>query len=125
MKIFFITFGLKYNHGEHLDFQIDTRILPNPFYVEGLKDKCGLDQEVYDYVINSSEGTDFIKRTIDYLEYYFEKISFHKEIRVGICCTGGQHRSVAVAKCLYDYFNSQYECELIHQDEKNWRRDDV
>ena len=64
MKIFFITFGLKYNHEEHLDFQIDTRILPNPFYVEGLKDKCGLDQEVYDYVINSSEGMDFIKRMI-------------------------------------------------------------
>lgn len=120
MHINFITFGLKYGHDHQFDFQIDTRILPNPFYVQELKDKSGLDDEVYDYVINSIDGQVFCQRLTGFLDYYFDKISFHDSINVGICCTGGQHRSVAVARFLSEYYKEKYEISLIHHEQKSW-----
>lgn len=120
MRITFITFGLKYNHGEHLDLQIDTRMLPNPYYIKELASKNGLDEDVYDYVVNSEMGQEFCKHIVPYLEYYFEKISFHDEIRVGICCTGGQHRSVAISQYLKKQFEDKYEIDVIHQESEKW-----
>ncbi len=120
MKINFITFGLKYHHLGNIDFQIDARILPNPFYEDNLKMKTGLDDDVYDYVLKSEKGEIFKGKIIDYLDFYIKEISFHEEITIGVCCTGGQHRSVAVARFLYNYYKGKYECSLEHMESDKW-----
>lgn len=121
MKIHLVTYGLKYNNSKIIDLQIDARVLPNPFYIDNLKHKTGLDDEVYNYVFNSEEGNLFKEKISSYLDYYLEKISFHDEITIGICCTGGQHRSVAVARFINDKYKDKYIIDIIHQDSKNWK----
>lgn len=121
MIIHFKTFGLKYSHDEKMNLVIDARVLPNPFYIPELKNKTGLDDDVFHYVMDSEEGIEFMNRLIPYLDFYFEHINYNDDIWVGICCTGGQHRSVAVARYLANYYKNTYSVEVVHQDKDYWR----
>lgn len=97
-----MSFGFKYGIAGEADLVFDVRCLPNPFYVEELKNKTGLDSDVYDYVFSFKKTTDFVKKLFDMIDFliplYIEEGKSQLTIAVG--CTGGKHRSVAVCEAL-------------------------
>ena len=107
MALTFISFGYKYGVPHDADIVLDVRFLPNPFFVEELKELTGNDKEVSDYVFNPPETKEFLKMTVDYLS--FQIPLFEREgksyLTVAVGCTGGKHRSVAVAGYLKDVFS--------------------
>jgi len=114
-----ISFGFKYGLPPTCDLVFDVRFLPNPYYVEDLKHMTGLSKEVSDYVLNSPECQDFLKRLYDFVSYLLPLyIDEGKSILViGIGCTGGKHRSVTIAECLKNYLQErEYPVTVDHRD---------
>lgn len=114
-----ISFGYKYGIPIEADLVLDVRFLPNPFYIDELRKKCGLDQEVYNYVFRFQQTQDFMKyleRLIAFLlPLYSEEGKSALVIAVG--CTGGQHRSVAVTKALAEFIRRKgYQATESHRD---------
>ena len=117
-NITFTSFGFKYGVPADADFLLDVRFLPNPFYVAELRVQTGLTNEVSDYVLATQAGQEFFDKTTMYLEYLLA--AYQKDKRnnfiVAIGCTGGQHRSVAIAEALYRYFKDTYVSFVKHRD---------
>ena len=114
-----VSFGYKYGIPIEADLVLDVRFLPNPFYIDELRHKCGLDQEVYDFVFQFQQTQDFMKyleRLIAFLlPLYNEEGKSVLVIAVG--CTGGQHRSVAVTKALAEFIRRKgYQASESHRD---------
>jgi UPF0042 nucleotide-binding protein len=103
LTIKLISFGFKYGL-VNADIILDVRLLKNPFYIEELSNKTGLDLEVQNYLLNDSFTLEFINKTYNYLEFfvsnYLGKVKNILEIGVG--CTGGKHRSVFIVEYLYN-----------------------
>lgn len=121
IMITFMSFGFKYGIPLESDLIIDVRCLPNPFYIAELKEHTGLEKCIQDYVLDSEETQEFVKRLIDWLDYslplYLKEGK--SELVVGIGCTGGKHRSVTIAELLDNYFMEKgYKCILQHRDVK-------
>lgn len=122
IMITFMSFGFKYGIPLESDLIIDVRCLPNPFYIAELKEHTGLEKCIQDYVLDSEETQEFVKRLIDWLDYslplYLKEGK--SELVVGIGCTGGKHRSVTIAELLDNYFMEKgYKCIVQHRDVKN------
>ena len=100
-----VSFGYKFCIPTDADLVFDVRFLPNPFYVDDLRTMSGLDNPVKDYIFSSSSAGDFLKMLYEMVDYllplYAEEGKLSLNIAVG--CTGGRHRSVAVASALYDH----------------------
>lgn len=121
IMITFMSFGFKYGIPLGSDLFIDVRCLPNPFYIAELKEHTGLEKCIQDYVLDSEETQEFVKRLIDWLDYslplYLKEGK--SELVVGIGCTGGKHRSVTIAELLDNYFIEKgYKCIVQHRDVK-------
>ena len=121
IMITFMSFGFKYGIPLESDLIIDVRCLPNPFYIAELKEHTGLEKCIQDYVLDSEETQEFVKRLIDWLDYslplYLKEGK--SELVVGIGCTGGKHRSVTIAGLLDNYFMEKgYKCMVQHRDVK-------
>ncbi len=119
MSVSITSFGFKYGLPMEADLVFDVRFLPNPFYVEELRKKTGLDQQVYDYVFRSPQTGEFMKRLQSLLDYtlplYAEEGKTVLVIAVG--CTGGHHRSVAVTHALAGYIRQAgYQVLENHRD---------
>lgn len=117
----FMSFGFKYGIPLESDLIIDVRCLPNPFYIAELKEHTGLEKCIQDYVLDSEETQEFVKRLIEWLDYslplYLKEGK--SELVVGIGCTGGKHRSVTIAELLDNYFMEKgYKCIVQHRDVK-------
>ena len=97
-----MSFGFKYGMPLDADLVFDVRCLPNPYYVEELKHHTGLDADVRDYVFSYEQSNVFMDKLTDLIEYllpmYIEEGKYSLTIAIG--CTGGRHRSVAVASAL-------------------------
>lgn len=95
-------FGYKYGLPMDADLVFDVRFLPNPFYVEELRHLSGLDAPVFDFVFGYEDARRFMEHLEGLLDFllplYIEEGKYSLSIAIG--CTGGQHRSVAVAKAL-------------------------
>ncbi len=117
-RISFVSFGYKHGIPKDADLLFDVRFLPNPYYVEELRNLTGNDKEVYDYVIEKEETQEFIRRMTDLFDYLFE--NFEREgkmhLVVGIGCTGGQHRSVSLTNYFADYYSTRYRVHRLHRD---------
>ena len=114
-----ITFGFKYSQPYNLDLLFDVRFLPNPHFVESLRPKTGLDAEVVEYLKEQSGYEEFYQRLLDFLTYVLP--GYRKEMKsyltIGIGCTGGKHRSVAVGQRLGDDLEALgYSVEIVHRD---------
>lgn len=100
-----ISFGFKYGLPLESDLVFDVRCLPNPFYVEELREHTGLEAPVRDYVMNCKETEGFKARFTDMIDYmlplYIQEGKSQLVIAVG--CTGGHHRSVALAQYMHDH----------------------
>lgn len=121
IMITFMSFGFKYGIPLESDLIIDVRCLPNPFYIAELKEHTGLEKCIQDYVLDSEETQEFVKRLIDWLDYslplYLKEGK--SELVVGIGCTGGKHRSVTIVGLLDNYFMEKgYKCIVQHRDVK-------
>ncbi len=110
MSIEFVAFGYKYGILADADIVFDVRCLPNPYYVDELRHLTGADQPVRDYVLGSEEGGALFEKIRDLLEYSIPLYIKEGKSRlvVGLGCTGGQHRSLAFAAALKEYFADKY-----------------
>jgi UPF0042 nucleotide-binding protein len=97
-----ISFGFKYGVPIDADLIFDVRFLPNPHYVESLRPNTGRDPDVYEYVMKWNETKEFLSKLVDLLQFLIPhyKKEGKSQLVVGIGCTGGKHRSVAVAEYL-------------------------
>ncbi len=113
-----MSFGFKHGAPIDCDFVFDVRFLPNPFYEPELRDKTGLDRIVYDYVIDRDDTTQFLNKLVELLDIVIPRFwdIAKKQILIGIGCSGGQHRSVAVAEALYKQLKDKYRCYVWHRD---------
>ncbi|MCU1244861.1 MAG: hypothetical protein JWN02_771 [Acidobacteria bacterium] len=119
MLVTIITFGFKYSMPYNLDLLFDVRFLPNPHFIEALRPKTGLDPEVVAYLHQQPEYDEFYQRLRDFVTYLLPQ--YRKEMKsyltIGIGCTGGKHRSVAVGERLgHDLSAGGYQVEIVHRD---------
>ena len=101
-----LSFGYKHGLPAEADLVFDARFLPNPFYVDELREKTGLDLPVKEYVFSFQQTRTFMEQLETMLEFliplYIEEGK--KSLTVAVGCTGGRHRSVAIAAALNDHF---------------------
>jgi UPF0042 nucleotide-binding protein len=119
MVVNILSFGFKYGLPLESDLVFDVRFLPNPYYLAELRPKTGLTPEVHDFVFSYKQTQDYMQKLEDLLAFslpqYFEEGKTSLVISVG--CTGGRHRSVAVAKELGEYVAKRgYPTVVNHRD---------
>ena len=102
LQLNLLSFGFKYGVPADADIVWDVRFLPNPFYVPELREKTGLDQDVYDYVLATEGAVRFAEMAWEYLEFTLPLYEREGKsyLTVAIGCTGGHHRSVTLVEKL-------------------------
>jgi UPF0042 nucleotide-binding protein len=112
-----LSFGFKHGYPYDADMVFDVRFLPNPFFIEELKELSGLDEEIVHFIMSKEETVEYIKKLTEFLEFLIPK--YEKEGRtyltIAIGCTGGKHRSVVIAKKLSEHFR-HLSPVTIHRD---------
>lgn len=125
-RIEVMSFGFKYGLPLDADLVFDVRFLPNPYYQVSLREKTGLDQEVYDYVMAHPESEEFYKHLLNLIVPILP--AYQKEgksvLTVAIGCTGSQHRSVAFAHRLAESLAKDWSVNESHRDQ-NRRKETV
>ena len=114
-----LSFGFKYGVPVEADRVFDVRFLPNPFYIDELKHQTGLDQPVYDYVFERQVTRDFMNKLLDLLDFTVPLYQQEgkSQLVIGIGCTGGKHRSVAIAETICRHFGEKgYKSKVTHRD---------
>ncbi|WP_017472432.1 RNase adapter RapZ [Amphibacillus jilinensis] len=113
-----LSFGFKYGMPIDADLVFDVRFLPNPHYVEHLQPLTGLTKDVVDYVFKWTETQKFIEKLLDLLAFMLPqyKKEGKSQLVIAIGCTGGQHRSVALAEHIAKHFSNQYITHVAHRD---------
>ena len=117
-----MSFGFKYGIPADADLVFDVRFLPNPFYIDELKEKTGNDKEVQDYVMNHAESEAFMNKLTDMIQFLIPNYVKEGKNRlvIAIGCTGGKHRSVTIAERLGEFLKSKnYRTVIEHRDYKN------
>lgn len=119
MSVSVISFGFKYGIPIEADLVFDVRFLPNPYYVEELQKQTGMDKAVADYVMDRNVTKEFLQHLMDLLRFlipqYLEEGKSSLTIAIG--CTGGHHRSVAIANAVADFLTKQeLKVRLLHRD---------
>lgn len=118
MRVHLITFGFKYGAPSEADLVFDLRFLPNPYFDEALRPLSGKDKAIADYVLAEDPGKTFWEKFSDFLYYLLPLFEVEGRYRmtIAIGCTGGRHRSVAVAERLYSaLMESDYTVSLEHR----------
>ncbi len=98
MRVFLVSFGYKYGLPSDTDMVLDVRFLPNPFFVDELRPLDGTDTAVARYVLDRGETRRFLEHTMTFLDFalpLYEREG-KRYLTIGIGCTGGRHRSVAI-----------------------------
>ena len=115
-----MSFGFKYGIPVDADLVFDVRFLPNPFYLEELKQKTGNDKEVQEYVMGFEEAGVFLEKLGDMMQFLIPNYIKEGKNRlvVAVGCTGGKHRSVTLANFLYRAMKNKgnYGITLHHRD---------
>lgn len=117
-SVTFISFGIKNGIPQGIDEFLDVRVIPNPYWVDELKELTGEDQKVIDYMMSFPVTQEVLDNLVNYLDKHLSEV--RKEERgsytVGIACSGGQHRSTFVANYLAKHFSKEYRTQVIHRD---------
>lgn len=120
LMVSIISFGFKHGIPQDADLVFDVRFLPNPFYIDELKHKTGLDKPVQDYVMAFEEANIFLDKLTDMIQFLIPNYvkEGKNQLVIGIGCTGGQHRSVTLAIKLFERLKNQgdYGLTLRHRD---------
>jgi len=118
-RINVLSFGFKYGIPLHADVVMDVRFLPNPYFIPELKPLDGRDEKIKDFVLEKPETKTFLKKYLGLLDYLIPQ--YEKEgkayLTIGVGCTGGRHRSVAVAESLFNHIRiPERDVNLSHRD---------
>lgn len=121
MLVTIISFGFKHSMPYNLDLLFDVRFLPNPHFIAELRPKTGLDPEVVEFLSVQPDYEEFYARLLEFVRYVLPK--YEQEMKsyltIGIGCTGGKHRSVAITERLStDLGADGYSVETVHRDSK-------
>lgn len=123
LAISVVSFGFKHGILLDADLVFDVRFLPNPYYIEELKKSSGLNTDIKDYVFGFDEANEFLDKLVDMVEFLIPKYSKEGKTNlvIGIGCTGGKHRSVAIAQALTAMLEGNGEKVYVsHRDQKFW-----
>jgi len=119
MRINFLSFGFKHGIPLDCDLIVDVRFLRNPHFVEELRQQDGRDPSVRDYVFGTPEAEEFVARYTELLSFLLPRYQAEGKayLNVGVGCTGGKHRSVAIAEALARRANRErYLISVKHRD---------
>lgn len=115
-----MSFGFKYGIPQDADLVFDVRFLPNPYYIDGLKEKTGNDREVREYVMDNDRTRAFIEKLDDMIDFLLPNyiLEGKNQLVIAVGCTGGKHRSVTLANALYEHVkkNESYGVRIEHRD---------
>jgi len=117
-----ISFGFKYGIPIDSDLVYDVRFMPNPYYVEELKEKTGNDKDVQEYVLNDVNSVKFLEKLYDMIDFLLPMYikEGKNQLVISIGCTGGKHRSVTISNKLYQHLENQnYNVYIKHRDYMN------
>ncbi len=118
-RVSLTTFGFKKGMPSYVDMLFDVRGLPNPYYEEDLRDLDGRDEKVFSYVFSTAEAEKFFSSLLAFVVEALESLKGdgRLSINIGVGCTGGRHRSVAVAERLGDALRRKgYRVSLFHRE---------
>lgn len=113
-----VSFGFKYGLPIDADLVFDVRFLPNPHYVAQMRQRTGLDQDVFDYVFKWTDTQKFNEKVLDLLQFILPqyKKEGKSQLVIAIGCTGGQHRSVALVEYYAKQLSASYKTHTSHRD---------
>ncbi|MDX1807468.1 MAG: RNase adapter RapZ [Paenisporosarcina sp.] len=116
-----MSFGYKHGMPIDADLVFDVRFLQNPYYIEELRPKTGLDSEVSDYVLKWPETKVLIEKLSDLLIYMIPQYQREgkRQLVIAFGCTGGQHRSVTLTEYFAKLFQKEYQTVITHRDIKH------
>ncbi|MBQ4470654.1 MAG: RNase adapter RapZ [Synergistaceae bacterium] len=119
ISILISSFGYKYGVPQDSSFVMDVRCLPNPYYLDELKNLTGEDEPVKQYLLQFPETRKFIDLTKNFLDFAIPEFlnNVRGQLHIAVGCTGGRHRSVAMAEWIYEIYSKIYNgvC-VIHRD---------
>lgn len=124
MSLIVSSFGFKYGVPQDSNYVLDVRFLPNPFYVPELKPLTGEDPAVQEYLMSFPETAEFLERSGRFLDFVVPRYleTGKAQLHVAVGCTGGRHRSVAVAEWLYRrYEDLRGGVGILHRDKARAR----
>ena len=118
LSVTFISFGIKNGIPQGIDTFLDTRMIPNPYWNDKLKELNGTDQPVIDYMMSFDVTKEVLENFTKYLSTSLEEVAKdgRSSYTVGIACSGGQHRSTFVANYLAEFFSKKYRTQVMHRD---------
>ena len=115
-----MSFGFKYGIPQDADLVFDVRFLPDPYYIDTLREKTGNEAEVQDYVMQNDKGRIFLDKLKDMMEFLIPNyiLEGKNQLVIAIGCTGGKHRSVTLANALYQLLDQEesYGVRIEHRD---------
>ncbi|MDQ0857323.1 RNase adapter RapZ [Bacillus sp. V2I10] len=113
-----LSFGFKYGVPIDADLVFDVRFLPNPHYIDHMRPKTGLEEEVSSYVLKWTETQKFLEKVLDLLTFMlpYYKREGKSQLVIAIGCTGGQHRSVTLAEYIAKHYKNDYQTHVSHRD---------
>ncbi len=118
MVVRLVSFGFKYGVPVHADLVFDLRFLPNPHFVPELRSKTGMEPEVSAYVLEAPETQDLLRHLRPLLDYMLPKYTSEGKayLTIALGCTGGRHRSVAMAEELGRQLGEGHRVVVVHRD---------
>ena len=118
MNLTFLSFGYSRGIPQEADLLIDVRFLPNPYFEQELKTLSGLDSRIREYLLQFEETRDFLARFRSFMEYLLPRYEGEGKayLTVAVGCTGGRHRSVAIAEELGNLFRETYPVRRRHRE---------
>ena len=120
MMVTVLSFGFKYGIPADADLVFDVRFLPNPYYEDELRPLTGMDESVFNYVMDNETARIFANKLEDMVEFLIPKYAQEGKtsLVIAVGCTGGKHRSVTIARELYSRIarNGEYGFRLEHRD---------
>ena len=120
MYVTVLSFGFKYGIPEDADLVFDVRFLPNPYYDEHLRPLTGQVQAVRDYVMQGGTADVFLKKLYDMIDFLLPNYinEGKNQLVIAVGCTGGKHRSVTIARALYEHLEAagEYGIRIDHRD---------
>ena len=120
MYVTVLSFGFKYGIPEDADLVFDVRFLPNPYYDEHLRPLTGQVQAVRDYVMQGGTADAFLKKLYNMIDFLLPNYinEGKNQLVIAVGCTGGKHRSVTIARALYEHLEAagEYGIRIDHRD---------
>ncbi len=119
MLVYIHSFGFKHGAPPNLDLLLDVRFLPNPHFVNGLRDKTGLNPQIKDYIMSKEETQTFLDHLSRFLSYLLPQYQREGKpfLSMGIGCTGGVHRSVVIAQWVGHFLREKgYRVKVLHRE---------